>query len=78
MTLARRTVGSAPEDPQGSAFANDEGGWDPYEVWYTRVLLPRRRAELAAANPRPIAAVCRAGDAPPAAALIAPPARTRA
>lgn len=71
MTLARRTVGSAP-DPHGRALAGDDGGWDPYEVWYTRVLLPRRRAELAAADPRPIAAILRAGDAPTAAAPIAP------
>jgi hypothetical protein len=30
----------------------DDGGWDPYEVWYTRVLLPRQRAEIALGQSR--------------------------
>lgn len=34
----------------------DEQGWDPYQVWYTRVLLPRRSAERAASDARAIAA----------------------
>jgi hypothetical protein len=77
MTLARRTIGSAP-DPHAPAFAPDDGGWDPYDVWYTRVLLPRRRAELAAANLRPIATACLASDATTEALLIAAVPPTRA
>lgn len=78
MTLARRTVGIAPE-PHERALPDDEAGWDPYHVWYTRVLLPRHRAELAAGTARPIAAVARARDdgAATAATLLAPPARPR-
>jgi hypothetical protein len=76
MTLARRKIGSTP-DPQGRALADHGAGWDPYEVWYTRVLLPRRRTELAA-NPSPIAAGFGTSDAPVVAgAPVAPLARTR-
>jgi hypothetical protein len=28
-------------------MATDQPGWDPYEVWYTRVWLPRNLAEQA-------------------------------
>jgi adenine-specific DNA glycosylase len=30
---------------------DDEAGWDPYRVWYTRVMLPRSRVETTARTP---------------------------
>jgi hypothetical protein len=77
MTLARRTIRSTAE-PQGCASPEAEEGWDPYEVWYTRVLLPRRRAERAAGRPRPVEAVFPAIEAASEARLIAPPPPARA
>jgi hypothetical protein len=77
VTLARRTLESTP-DPQARAFPKAEGGWDPYEVWYTRVLLPRHRAELAAGRSRPVEAVFTAIEVASEARLIAPPAPARA
>ena len=39
-------INDTPEEPRSAA-----AGWDPYEVWRTRVLLPH--ADGATATPRP-------------------------
>lgn len=36
-----------------SAAESPAAGWDPYEVWYTRVHLPRLERERAAAEQLP-------------------------
>jgi hypothetical protein len=39
---------------EGVKKAPEAGGWDPYEVWRTRVLLPRLKDKSAAEDPSTI------------------------
>jgi hypothetical protein len=41
---------AVPATPKAAAPKEATGGWDPYEVWRTRVLLPRLEPRLTSAE----------------------------
>ncbi len=46
-TTTAAWIAATKQDPKPAAKALETvtGGWDPYEVWRTRVLLPRLEAQ---------------------------------
>ncbi len=54
MKNAARTAAliAVPTPPKPETAKETPGGWDPYEVWRTRVLMPRLNTRLVQAGDR--------------------------